>query len=475
MIAWILAFAACAPPDPADPTDTAGSPPSPEVTEATCGDGRVDPDEACDDGPANSDTTPDACRTTCARPGCGDGVADAGEACDDGGAWFGDGCTPACAVEAGPFEVEPNDVPFDATAAAATMVGSLPERDVDCYAIPMVAGGLLSATARDPDGGCTAALVLQAFDPAGREIAEAVWGGGDDGCATLDPARDASLLYLDAGVHTVCVQGQNGTSVPGYQLQFDVGDDACAIGLLPDPEDDHDGDRVADACEDDDDNDDVPDDEDNCPLLPNGPGGAGFDTAGDGWIEAWQILGPFTGTVSPQLCEPSLDALADPLGLDDGAADPAPGDVSHGQTWRVAIESDPLLELRDWFAGPTPREAYATVWVRSPVARPATLFFGADDGARVWQDGAPLLTVSSCQAVNVDQFRVDVTLPAAWTQLLFKIRDQGGAWGLRARLKDRGGALLTDLEVSPGGPATWVDNQTDRDRDGVGDVCDPTP
>ena len=38
----------------------------------------------CDEGTANSDVLPGACRTTCALPFCGDGVLDAGEACDDG-------------------------------------------------------------------------------------------------------------------------------------------------------------------------------------------------------------------------------------------------------------------------------------------------------------------------------------------------------------------------------------------------------
>jgi len=40
--------------------------------------------EECDNGPSNSNTTPDACRTTCALPSCGDVVTDTGEFCDDG-------------------------------------------------------------------------------------------------------------------------------------------------------------------------------------------------------------------------------------------------------------------------------------------------------------------------------------------------------------------------------------------------------
>ncbi len=61
-----------------------------------CGDGEVDPGEACDDGGANSDTTPDACRSDCTAAGCGDGVTDSGEDCDDGNAIDDDSCSNAC-------------------------------------------------------------------------------------------------------------------------------------------------------------------------------------------------------------------------------------------------------------------------------------------------------------------------------------------------------------------------------------------
>ncbi|PKN55198.1 MAG: hypothetical protein CVU56_22660 [Deltaproteobacteria bacterium HGW-Deltaproteobacteria-14] len=63
-----------------------------------CGDGHLDAGdgEGCDDGEANSDSSPDACRTDCREPRCGDGVKDAGERCDDGDDDDSDGCTAAC-------------------------------------------------------------------------------------------------------------------------------------------------------------------------------------------------------------------------------------------------------------------------------------------------------------------------------------------------------------------------------------------
>lgn len=48
----------------------------------TCGNGVQDPGEECDNGSANSDTLPDACRTDCRAAHCGDSVADTDESCD---------------------------------------------------------------------------------------------------------------------------------------------------------------------------------------------------------------------------------------------------------------------------------------------------------------------------------------------------------------------------------------------------------
>jgi cysteine-rich repeat protein len=66
-----------------------------------CGNGQLDGDEECDDGPANSNTVPDACRMHCTDAACGDGVVDSDEHCDDGNLSDGDGCAADCLVEDG--------------------------------------------------------------------------------------------------------------------------------------------------------------------------------------------------------------------------------------------------------------------------------------------------------------------------------------------------------------------------------------
>lgn len=60
-----------------------------------CGNGTLDPGEACDDGNTAND---DACTNACMLPACGDGIVqpEAGEVCDDGNSVPGDGCTVNC-------------------------------------------------------------------------------------------------------------------------------------------------------------------------------------------------------------------------------------------------------------------------------------------------------------------------------------------------------------------------------------------
>ncbi|MBI5488139.1 MAG: hypothetical protein HY905_12470 [Deltaproteobacteria bacterium] len=85
---------------------------------ASCGDGFVHAAaEECDDGAANSDTEPDACRTDCRPARCGDAAVDTGEGCDDGNTIDDDGCTNACALPScGDGLVQPGEDCDDANA-----------------------------------------------------------------------------------------------------------------------------------------------------------------------------------------------------------------------------------------------------------------------------------------------------------------------------------------------------------------------
>ncbi len=105
-------------------TDDTPPPPPPP----SCGDGVLGVGEACDSGPGNSDSTPDACRTDCQPAHCGDGVIDLVETCDDGNALAGDGCNATCQVE-GPTTT--TDTPTTSAGEVAGEAESLTASDSD--------------------------------------------------------------------------------------------------------------------------------------------------------------------------------------------------------------------------------------------------------------------------------------------------------------------------------------------------------
>ncbi len=143
------------------------TPGEPSVCNPTCGDGLIDAGEECDDGAANSDSAPDACRTTCRRASCGDGVVDAAEACDDGAA-NSDGAPDACrtscdraycgdgVVDTGERCDRGGGVPGAALAGQCT-TQCAPDAGIDPTDPPALAGGACRAAPRGAPG---SALVL---------------------------------------------------------------------------------------------------------------------------------------------------------------------------------------------------------------------------------------------------------------------------------------------------------------------------
>ena len=86
-------------PEPFDPDSGGGTPDAP--INPSCGDGQLDPGEACDDG---NNISGDGCDSLCMfeitdQSVCGDGVRESAEACDDGNTTSGDGCDSQCQIE----------------------------------------------------------------------------------------------------------------------------------------------------------------------------------------------------------------------------------------------------------------------------------------------------------------------------------------------------------------------------------------
>ena len=411
---------------------------------------------------------------------CGDEVIHSAEACDDGNLWGGDGCSPTCTDETGPFEEEPNNGFDDANdlGLPLTVMGSLPTSDRDCFSVSVPDAGAIRATVTDPTGDlCSFDAFVEVIDSEGARLSAGVPDAATS-CASIEPDTDIWARYLPAGDYAVCVGTIFYDAVPTYVLDVEVLDSCSDLPIIElDPSQDMEADGIADVCDDDDDNDGIEDGDDNCPESPNGPiQPFPWDTSDEGFVGFWMILGPFTTGVTPGDCEPSPDSFA---ALNDADAAPVLGDDVGDLSWFAHYTwpgDSSTFRYTDWFAEDAPREAYAATWVYSPEQRDAELAVGVDDGMKIWLNGVEVGLISSCQGIGTDAFRFPVTLDAGWNRLLHKVYDGGGGWGQIVRFyEDDGLTPMTDLGLSLAGPTDWVDNQGDLDGDGIGDLCDPEP
>ncbi len=454
-----------------NPDTTLDSDISSDTSPAECGNGVQEGREECDEGDANSDTTPNACRTDCRIARCGDAVVDDGEACDDGNQLGGDGCGATCAEESGPFEAEPNDNPAAASALpeGGMVRGGLTAGDRDCFAVIVPEQGFVDARVSDGADGCVDDPTLSLINVLSGETLASFNDDGDNPCPRIDAAAVDAARFMDESVYALCVDGLARNPVATYVLEATVGADSCdEPRFAPTAANDLDFDGIADVCDDDDDDDGVLDAEDNCPRVPNGVAALSAPVSEDGFVPYWLTLGPFNDT-APEACLPSVAPLFDA----EATLAPRLGDRTLETPWRFARSVNNELDLRVQYGTGSARSGYAVVYIDSPVARDVVMRWGSDDGARVWWNGEQVVEVPDCRSAYADASQTPVSMQEGLNRLTMRIFDTGGEWGAIVRFYDEdAAAYLTDLTVQLSADGV-ADNQSDSDEDGVGDACDP--
>ena len=239
------------------------------------------------------------------------------------------------------------------------------------------------------------------------------------------------------GEYTLCISPWT-DPVGGYAASIEPLDFEAA-GVAAGPAIDFDLDGRANTCDLDVDGDGVLNDEDNCPVTPNGPAmSPPRPTPTDGYLRVWLSAGPFVGTKSADQCLPSADDL---VAVPDGAAQPSLGGDAGSLQWTALWSTlDRIEYLTDYGKAAAPREVYNAIYVYSATTREAAIAVGPDDGIRVWWDGSVVIDLATCQGTIPDFVTAPVAMTAGWHTLLLKVRDQGGGWGNYARFLDPEGA-----------------------------------
>lgn len=212
-----------------------GSAPDIGAVESGCGNNIIEESETCDNGASNSDTTPDACRTTCVSPSCGDNIIDSGEACDDGGDSVV--CNADCTIKTCGNGVVETPEACDGDGAGAG--GETATCNANCTT-SACGDGKLNVTAGEQ---C--------------EDGNTVDGDGCDSTCQFDGGPD----FDGDGIPDFVDTDDDGDGI-------DDADDNCPVDANDD-QTDTDDDGTGDACDDDDDADGVADADDNCPLDDN--------------------------------------------------------------------------------------------------------------------------------------------------------------------------------------------------------------
>jgi cysteine-rich repeat protein len=166
-------------------------------------------------------------RATATPPACGDGRLAPSEACDDGDAISGDGCT-ACVADPGfGFETEPNDQPGSgptvtvASSTVATFGGGLWVGDQDWIRLDLAIAATVDVITYGAPGdraSCSGDTVLRVQDDRGIELAY-----NDDDRSTV-PANTCSriLIALQPGAYDVEVTPFGARSAGFYLLDIEV-------------------------------------------------------------------------------------------------------------------------------------------------------------------------------------------------------------------------------------------------------------
>lgn len=167
------------------------------------------------------------------------------------------------------------------------------------------------------------------------------------------------------------------------------------------------------------------------------------------FIPDWYVLGPFQNPHRPGFQRKGIDTVYMPEKLVDLRM-PYYGAGRTPIRWKyLATPGNGCVSLAGTISPAEQVVSYAVTYIHSPVATNALLFFGSDDGIKVFCNGKELYRFLGDRVAEPDQSEVELPLQAGWNTLLLKIENNFGAYAFYARLADPKGQFTVSADKKP--------------------------
>ena len=115
-------------------------------------------------------------------------------------------------------------------------------------------------------------------------------------------------------------------------------------------------------------------------------------------------------------------------------------------TWTRAPFVDGQIDLGSHFAGAMNVVGYARLVLEADRASVLHLSMGSDDGLAVFLGGKRVFAHDALRSLRRGEDEVELPLAAGRNELLFKVTQGGGQWGLAVEAQVRGRGTVRQIE-----------------------------
>lgn len=157
-----------------------------------------------------------------------------------------------------------------------------------------------------------------------------------------------------------------------------------------------------------------------------------------GYIPVWQVAGPYFE--ERKLADDVFEIVFEP-------EKPIVSGVEWKPLTTAAADNPWMFDLTKYDGGQN-RCVYLRTRVWSEKETPARLEIGADDGLKVWLNGALVHAKMQVRPVKPREDIVPVTLKRGWNDLKIKLVQGAGGWGIICGVRDADGKPLEGLKLS---------------------------